>query len=151
VPASNRHRIASGVSIVAVMIVSLLLFARTQHHSAFDDLDRLPGGWAGAIAVVLGSAIVHELLHAIGWMLFAKIAWRDIHVRPTWSVMGFAVQTYAPMSPAAQRIALALPALLMAIAPIVAATTIGNGLLLLCALFFLLECFADITLLFATR
>ena len=55
------------------------------------------------------------------------------------------------MSITAHRVSLALPLLLMAIAPIVVALLINNGLLLLWALFFLPECFSDITLLLALR
>jgi hypothetical protein len=65
--------------------------------------------------------------------------------------MGFGAQMNPSMSIAAHRVSLALPLLLMAIAPIVIAILLNNGLLLLRALFFLLECFSDITLLVALR
>ncbi|MCU1231643.1 MAG: hypothetical protein JWO97_4527 [Acidobacteria bacterium] len=140
--ASNRHRIASGVAIFAVILVSLFLFQLLHHRSAFDDLDRHRGGWPAAIAIVLGSAIIHELLHVIVWRR---------PLRLTWSGMGFGAQMNPSMSITAHRVSLALPLLLLALAPIVAALLINNGLLLLWGLFFLLECFSDITLLFALR
>jgi hypothetical protein len=142
VAASNRHRIASGVAIVAIMFASLRLFELLRHRSAFDDLERHRGGWPAAIAIVLGSAIVHELLHVIVWRR---------PLRLTWSGMGFGAQMNASMSIAAHRVSLALPALLMAFAPIVAGLLTNDGLLLLWGLFFLLECFSDITLLLALR
>jgi len=142
VAASNRHRIASGVAILATMFASLLLFQLIRHRSALEDLDRHRGGWPAAIAIVIGSAIVHELLHVIVWRR---------PLRLTWSGMGFGAQMNPSMSITAHRFSLLLPLLLMAIAPIVVALLINNGLLLLWALFFLLECFSDITLLLALR
>ncbi|MEA2571503.1 MAG: hypothetical protein QOI24_3504 [Acidobacteriota bacterium] len=109
------------------MFASLLLFQLIRHRGALEDLERHRGGWPAAIAIVIGSAIVHELLHVIVWRR---------PLRLTWSGMGFGAQMNPSMSIAAHRVSLALPLLLMAIAPIVIAILLNNGLLLLRALVF---------------
>jgi len=56
-----------------------------------------------------------------------------------------------PVRAAAHRCARILPALVLGGAPLAIGLTIGSGLIVLWALFFLLECFADIAVLFAIR
>lgn len=133
-------RIASAALIVIIVAGSLRLFTALWHRDALEDVPNQPGGWLGAIAIVLASAVVHELLHAIGWKFIARV---PFSIRPTWSVMGFATTPVAPVSTRTNRIVAALPAMLLALPTIIAGLAIGNGLVVLWGGFFLLECFSD--------
>jgi len=145
------HRFGSAAILIVTFIASLQLFEAIWNRDALAELSSQPGGWLGAIGIVVCSAVVHELLHAIGWRVFARVPWSSIAVRPTWSVMGLAVRSDAPVSTRARRAVTLLPALLLGIVPMAIALATGNGLLLLWSLFFFFECFADLTALLATR
>ena len=136
----NAPHLAGGAVIVATAALSLWSFDLLWKRSALEDLPAQPGGWAGAAAIVLCSAAVHELLHAVGFRLFAGVPWRSISLRPSWKKMGFVARAEGPSS----RAATALPALVMGALPIAIGCAIGQGLVLLWGLFFLLECFADL-------
>ncbi|HWW60073.1 MAG TPA: metalloprotease family protein, partial [Thermoanaerobaculia bacterium] len=137
---ARMKRIASAALIVAVVAGSLRLFTMLWHRDALEDLPTQPGGWLGAIAIVIASAVVHELLHAIGWRFIARV---PFSIRPTWSVMGFAAEPDAPVPARTYRIVAALPALLLAVPAILGGLALGNGLVMLWGGFFLLECFSD--------
>ena len=139
------HRLGSAAILIVTFIASLKLFEAIWNRDPLADIATQPGGWLGAIGIVICSAVVHELLHAIGWRFLARVPWSSISVRPTWSVMGFAVRSDAPVSTRARRAVTLLPALILGIVPMTIALATGNGLVLLWSLFFFFECFADLT------
>jgi len=145
------HRLGSAAILIVTFIASLTLFKTIWDRDALEDIATQPGGWWGAIGIVIGSAVVHELLHAIGWRVLANVPWSSIAVRPTWSVMGFAVHSDARVSVRTWRAVTILPAVILGILPIAIGLATGNGLVLLWGLFFFFECFADLTALLARR
>lgn len=114
------------------------------------DVVRQPGGWLGAILVVAGSAVLHELLHALGWIAFAGLPWRSVSVRRTWRVMGFIVCPNAALPVTVYRLSTAMPAMILGGGSLVTGLIVGNGLVVLWGFFFLIECYSDITVLLAT-
>lgn len=146
---SLRPLAASGALVIVAFAGSLRLFAAIWHRDALAEIENQPGGWIGAVGIVIASAIVHELLHAIGWNVIARVPWRSISIRPTWRVMGFAAHTDVPVSARTFRVVAALPALILGGLPIAIGIAIGAGLFVLWGLFFLLECFSDFAAIFA--
>lgn len=149
--ASVRDLLAAGFVIVAISVASLWLFKLMWHRDPFEDFDRQPGGWLGALAIVLCSAFLHEVIHALGWHVFAKVPWRSMSLCPTWSAMGFAARIDAGVPARAYRAGLAMPALILAGSSIGLGLASDLGLLLLWGLFFLLECYSDVASLIAMR
>lgn len=147
--ASKRHLVAAAAMLVMVFVVSLRAFELLWHRDAVADIARQAGGWTGAIIIVACSAVVHELLHAFAWHTFAGVPWRSISFRPSWRVMGFVAHANVAMPARAYRTSTALPALILGAIPIVLGFVTGSGLFVLWGLFFLLECFADVAVLFA--
>lgn len=145
------NRLASAAIIIIVFVASLRLFEVVWHRPAFADIVRQPGQWVGAVIIVIGSAIIHELLHGLAWKILARVPWRSISFRPSWRKLGFVAAADVPMRASAYRTGMLLPALVLGFGSIVAGLMIGNGLVLLWGLFFLLECFADFAALLATR
>jgi putative zincin peptidase len=131
--------------IVTSFIGSLSLFRWLWHRDAFEDIAMQPGGWIGVLLMVIASAIVHEALHAIAWKLFARVPWRAISIRPTWKKMGCAAHLNVRVSTRAYRAGLAAPVVILAFGTIAFGLIANAGLVLLWGLFFLLECFADLT------
>jgi hypothetical protein len=128
---------------------SLWLFERTWRRDALADLATQPGGWMAALVIVIGSAIVHEAIHALGWRVFGRVPWRSMSVRPSWRGLGIAADPGVAVSATAHRVARALPALMLGGAPVVVGLATGRGLFVLWGLFLLFECFTDIAVLFA--
>ncbi|HVR40377.1 MAG TPA: DUF3267 domain-containing protein [Thermoanaerobaculia bacterium] len=143
-----RARLGSAAVLLFAFVAALSVFTRVWQRSAFEDLAKQPGGWLGAIAIVACSAIVHELLHAIAWMLVAHVPWRAISFHPTWRGLGLAARVDTPLPARAYKIGVAVPALTLGLIPIVIGIATGSGLWLLWGLFFLFECFADLIVLF---
>ena len=143
--------LAAAAPLIVFSAAALSLFHLVSERDVVDDLNRQPGGWIGVVFVVLCSAVVHEALHAIGWIAFAGVSSRSISFRRSWRVMGFVAHTETPIPAPAYRASTALPALALALPTIVLAFALRSWLILLWGLFFLLECFSDIATLLATR
>ena len=148
--AGLRHRFGPAVILVTVFAGSLGGFEAIHRRSAVEDVPRQPGGWLGAILVVAVSAVIHELIHALGWIAFAKLPWRSLTVRRTLRVMGFIACTNATMPVPAFRLSTVLPAVILAGGSIATGLAAGQGLFVLWGNFFLLECYSDLTVLLAT-
>lgn len=148
--ARGRHLFGTAALEVMTFAGSLRLFEILWHRDALADVARQPGGWIGAIGIAAGSAVVHELLHGLGWYTFARVPWRSITFRPTWRVMGVVARAKVAVPIRAYRAGTALPALVLAVVTVALGLLTGIGLLVLWGLFFLLECFTDIATLLAT-
>jgi hypothetical protein len=110
-----------------------------------------PGGWIGALAIVACSAVVHELLHGLGWRVLGRVRWSSVSFIATRRGLGIAAVLKEPVSAAVFRTAALAPALLLGILTLGFAFISGSGLILLWGAFFLFECITDVALLVATR
>ena len=146
----NRHRLASGVLLIFVFAGSVQAFASIWRRDAVEDVTTQIGGWLGAILVIVSSAVMHELLHLLGWKMGGHVPAKAISWVPTWRKLGIRVRLHTAVPAAIYRLGVVLPALVLGVVPVTCGLLTGNGLLLLWALFFLLECFSDFTALFAT-
>lgn len=107
----------------------------------------------GALAVFIlafaVSVIVHEMLHALGWMIAGRIRWKQ---------MEFGIQTLTPyahtalaMPARAYRIGAALPGVLLGVIPGLIAVVIGSGWLALYGAIMLMSAVGDIMVLWLLR
>lgn len=148
--AGLHHRLGTAVILITGFAASLCGFEAVFNRSAIEDVAKQPGGWLGAVIVVACSAIVHELLHALGWVVIARLPWRSVSVRRTLRVMGFIAYTGTAIPLSAFRISLMLPAVILGGGTIAVGLFSGQGLFVLWGNFFLLECYSDLTVLLAT-
>lgn len=102
------------------------------------------------LALVIGT-VVHELIHAIGWVSFGKKPWRVIK----FGFMAAALAPYAhckePLEVGAYRWGAALPGLLVGIAPMLVAVVVGSGWLLFFGVFFTIAAGGDALVLWLIR
>ena len=149
--ATPAHLLAAGTLLVAIISIVLLLFVQGWGRDLMADLLLQPGGWIGALLVVAASAILHELLHVLGWYALGRVPWTAVSVVPTWRGLGLAALLNAPVSMSVFRTAALIPAALLGILPLGFALMTGSGLVALWGSFFLFECITDLALLMATR
>lgn len=95
------------------------------------------------------SVVVHELLHALGWMIAGRIGWRQ---------MEFGVNMLTPyahtslaMPARAYRIGAALPSVLLGMIPGLIAIVIGSGWLALYGAIMLMSAVGDLMVLWLLR
>ena len=105
----------------------VLLWGRERLASAPAGLPSLPLG----IALLVLGVLVHELLHAAGFLLFGRAPRQAVRV-------GFQPRTLTPfascstaVSASAYRAAGLLPAVVLGVLPVAAAWATGSGMLLL--------------------
>lgn len=146
---TTADRLIAGAVVLAIGIGTLRLFAELWNSDAFAALGGQPGGWLGAIAIVVASTLFHEGLHVLGWRLAMRLPWSAFALRPTWRGMGIAAQPRVALDASALRAGLLLPALTLAAPAIVVGLSLGSGLALLWGQFFLLECYGDLVTLLA--
>ncbi len=151
VTARPRDLLGAAAIVIATFSAALAVFGLVWHRDAVADIARQPGSWAGAVLLAACSAVVHETLHGLAWIVFGGVPRQSVSVRPTWRVMGFTADLQAAVQARAYRAGAALPALVLALGPIAVGLAAGSGLLVLWGLFCLLECFSDLAALLAMR
>lgn len=151
VVAGPREAMLAGLVLVVAIAGALFLFEARWGRPALTHASDQPGGWVGAILVVVASAFVHEALHALAWRVRGRVPQGGTALRRTWRVLGFEAALRHPVPLAVFRAGLSVPALVLGLLPFVVGWASGAGLLVLWALFFLLECFSDLVILFAGR
>src|SRR5699024_4411392 len=85
--------------------------------------------WKFYIGYLLG-IILHEALHAFGFILFGEAKMTEIKFGIMWKYIAPYAHCKVPLTIKAYRIALLLPVILTVIIPLILALIIGNGLLL---------------------
>lgn len=146
----NSHRLASAVALIVAIVGFMGVFRLAWGRDAIADIDAQPGGWPGALCFVLASGVLHEMLHAVVLKFAGGIDWAALSLRWTWKKMGVIVQATAPVTAAVHRVSLLSPLLVLGLVPALVSIGTGRGLPLLWASFCALECYADLTELFAT-
>jgi len=103
------------------------------------------------VIVVSGSIVVHELIHAAVFSVFAKDTWKNVKI-------GFQIKTltpYAhckvPLKKIHYELALMMPGIILGLIPVIIAFNTASILLLYYGLFMLMGAGGDIVLLFMLR
>jgi hypothetical protein len=131
----------------------LLLFLFTLIHDAPSTMRGLDLFFSLAIllpALILG-VVVHELLHAAGWMIWGKKRWQAITFGIKWQWLAPYAHCTEPMPARAYRWSTFLPGLLLGIVPGLLALLGGSGLLAAFAFFFIAAAGGDFLVLWLIR
>jgi len=126
--AGKSHLAMAGAILVCTVPAALQLFQTFWRRSALGTVADQPGGWLGALLVIVVSAIAHEGIHAIGWSAFGGVRFRTLRVRPTYRGLGLAAQVKTPISMAAHRAGLAMPAFVLGVVPVTLGIVSSLGL-----------------------
>ena len=110
----------------------------------FQDLSR--NVWR-LIALLLASAVVHELLHAAGWVLWGKAPWKAIRFGVHWQMLSPYAHLTVPITARPYRWGVALPGLVLGVLPALAAVITGGGALFVYGLVMILAAGGDLVVL----
>lgn len=103
------------------------------------------------VAVYAASAVLHELLHAAGIILFGRLSWRDLEFGHRLSEGVAYVHARRPMTLRAYRGVLVLPGLVQGVIPLAAGFLTGGGWLALYGYVMLASAIGDIAVLHLLR
>ena len=81
-------------------------------------------------AFVMG-AFLHEILHAIGFLIFGKLMVKQVQIGIKWKYLTPFAHCMVPLKASVYRIALLLPAIILGIVPSLIAIIIGKSWLLI--------------------
>ena len=95
--------------------------------------------------------VVHELLHAAGFLFVGKMKKGAIRFGVQWKTLTPYAHCSQPMSALAYRIAVLLPGLLLGVVPCIIAVTIGSGWLLIWGVLMIVAAGGDVSILWAIR
>ncbi|MGF1504127.1 MAG: DUF3267 domain-containing protein [Anaerolineae bacterium] len=113
---------------VIIMVGSFALFGTVRGYDALDrGVDVAFNSLLIALVVFIASIVVHELLHAAGWIAFGGVSFDKMK-------FGFKSLTpyahsQAPMPAGGYRIGTALPGLALGLVPLLVSLLIGSGVL----------------------
>jgi hypothetical protein len=107
--------------------------------------------WALILIVIFIGIITHELLHGLGWSLFAKKGWKSIRFGIMWSFLTPYCHCSEPLMMKPYRIGSILPALVLGIIPSLIAMLTGNLILMTFGFFFTFAAGGDFLILWMVR
>lgn len=108
-------------------------------------------GWLGVLAIFVAGIVVHELLHGLGWMVFAGVPRSAVRFGVKWKVLTPYAHSAAHMPVRGYRWGVFLPGLILGIMPGVLAIVTGSLLLLGFGFFFTLTAGGDFLVLWLLR
>ncbi|MEA2097413.1 MAG: DUF3267 domain-containing protein [Candidatus Cloacimonadota bacterium] len=102
------------------------------------------------IAFVVG-AFLHEVLHAIGFLIFGKLKIKQVQIGIKWKYLTPFAHCRIPLKASVYRIALLLPAVILGIVPSLVAIIIGKSWLLIYGTLFTVLAGGDFLILWIIR
>jgi len=102
------------------------------------------------VSIIVGT-VIHEFIHAVCWSWLDGIAWERIHFGFKWKVLTPYVHCPEPVEVSNYRWGVAMPGIVLGLAPFLAALILQNGWLLGFGLFFTLAAGGDILILWLLR
>ncbi len=107
--------------------------------------------WLRAILIFLASIVVHELLHAIGYVYVGKASWKQVKFGFSWKGLAPYAHCRVPMKLAQYRISVMLPGIVLGILPAVFGLVVGNFWLSFFGVLMLMAAGGDLAVLLAVR
>jgi len=98
-------------------------------------------------AILVASAVIHELLHAIGWTVAGRKPWRTIRFGFHWFSLSPYAHLTVPMAAGPYRVGVVLPGVVLGLIPAIVALVTGNGVWLAYGLTMILAAGADLVVL----
>ena len=102
------------------------------------------------IAFIVGT-FFHEVLHAIGFLIFGKLKIEQVQIGIKWKYLTPFAHCKMPLKASVYRLALLLPAILLGIFPSLAALIIGKSWLLIYGILFTVSAGGDFLILWIIR
>ena len=103
------------------------------------------------ILITVAGVVIHELLHGIGWSLFAPSGFKSIRFGISWKFLTPYCHCKEPLRVKHYKFGGVLPLVILGILPSIIAIVIGNGFLLSFGIFFSWAAGGDIVSLFMLR
>jgi pimeloyl-ACP methyl ester carboxylesterase len=107
--------------------------------------------WLRAILIFLGSIVVHELLHAIGYIYVGKARWSEVKFGFSWRGLAPYAHCHAVMNMSAYRVAVMLPGIVLGITPAIVGLVVGSYWLTFFGAVMVMAAGGDLAVLLATR
>ncbi len=79
------------------------------------------------LLAIFGSFYLHEALHALGFMIFAGVARKSIHIKMNWKIFSFETECDVPMTARSYRWSALLPGIVLGVIPAVVSLIYGYG------------------------
>lgn len=124
---ANLYAIPLGLVLVGLLLG--IYFAAWGVQSAFDLtwLVKQPLNLLLALLIVFISTLLHELLHAIGWMAFGHLPWSSIHFGMFWLALTPYTHLKVPIEVSAYRLGGILPGLVTGVLPYMVGLLLGSA------------------------
>ncbi len=103
------------------------------------------------VPILLVGGIIHELIHAISYVIFGKAAFKEIKIGFHWKNITPYAHCTVPISASAYRISAVLPGIILGFIPGIFSIILGNSLLLVIALFFSIVSCGDFLIIWLIR
>jgi len=103
------------------------------------------------ITIFVLGAFIHEILHAVGFLIFGRLNYSQIKIGIIWKYITPYAHCKIPLKAAIYRIALVLPLLTLGIIPSLIAILLGKSWLLIYGIIFTVLAGGDILVLFIIR
>jgi membrane-associated HD superfamily phosphohydrolase len=123
------------------------------HYWEFPDVTlflNAPLNLVVFMAIIMLSVLIHELIHGLCFMLFAKEGQKSVKIGFIWKYLTPYAHCKEPLSKAHYRIALLMPGLILGIIPIVIGLSFGYFFLFILGLFLTLAAGGDLIILILT-
>jgi hypothetical protein len=103
------------------------------------------------LLLLIAGTVAHELLHAVGWIVWGRKSWRVVRFGFAWRYLTPYAHCREPLPARAYRWGTVLPGLLLGVLPAIAALGSGSGVLAGLGFFFTLAAGGDFLILWLLR
>jgi hypothetical protein len=103
------------------------------------------------LPVILIGVPLHEMLHAIGWVVFGKKAFSDIQLGFQWKMLTPYAHLKVPINAFGYRMGTLLPGLALGLVPFLIGLATGDGWLCMLGLFFIFAAGGDLLTIWILR
>jgi hypothetical protein len=145
--AANIYAFLGIIPIFAITLAPFLVLHGL--HALGQGLGWMIGHALLLVVVFIASIAVHEGLHVVGWMVFARIPLSRIKFGIESATPH--VNASVPMQAGAYRISVALPGLILGVLPTAASWLLGSGALVLFGALMLITALGDLMILWLIR
>ena len=139
--------------VFSIGVILPLFFLTLGLHTLLWGFPSMEGdiglGWIALL--LLMSIVTHELLHAVGFVYAGGALWSDVRFGVMWKALAPYAHCTQVMQVAPYRVAIALPALLLGVAPTLTGLATGVGVLTFYGYIMLIAACGDAAILWAIR
>jgi hypothetical protein len=150
VPMLTAHAIGIGVFLGACALCLPIYLACWGPFPLLRGAIRFTHLWE-TVPLLIALVVAHELLHALGFLVFGRVERRAIRFGIQWKTITPYAHCGVPVTARVYRAAVALPGLLLGILPCIIALTFGSGWLLIWGALMTMAAGGDAAILWAVR